>query len=157
MRNSKKAFSLVELLAVLMITGIGVTLFSVVFINNWFAYEDRINRANLLNETNQIIDQMSFEGRNSKQVEIANGADKTTVTYYSALDNSLIIFELHSDGTVTLTKSGKTRTLTTHLDFANSSLTQLNGEDVTVNLTLKDMAGTRDIHVTAGSEILIRN
>ena len=161
MRCSRKGFSLVELLAVLMITGIGATLFSVVFVNNWFAYEDRINRANLLNESNQIIDQMSFEGRNAKLVDVVTGADKTTVTYTNAVDSSLVLFELHTDGTLTMTKNKNTRNLTTHLDYVNSSIVQEGATNfnfkLIVSLALKDGAGTRDIHVTAGSEIYLRN
>ena len=48
MLRSARGFTTVEILTVLVLTAIGMVFLNSVFLSNWAAYEDRIERANLL-------------------------------------------------------------------------------------------------------------
>lgn len=159
MLRSNKGFSLFEIITVVLITGLGMTLFSVVFVNNWTAYEDRINHANLMNEANQILDEMSYEARKSKQIDLVQTGTTKTITFFSGLDNTTSVVVMRDDGTVTLTRGGTTKTMTTHLDFAGTEIIRdaTVGRNLQINLDLKDFAGTREFHVRTATEVQPRN
>lgn len=156
MLRSPKGVSLFEVLIVVLLTGLGMALFSTVFVNNWFAYENRIVHANLMNEANTVLDTMTAEGRLSRQIDLGGSASQRTATFYSGLDGSTSVLTLFNDGRVTFAKSGATKTLTTHLDLANSSLTS-NARSLQVRLALTDIAGTRPVRVSGETEVLPRN
>ncbi len=159
MLRNQRGFTLTEIILVLVIFAIGFGLFNSVFINNWFAYEDRIKRANLWSEANLFFEDMSFEGRNSRLIEIANGPDSKTVTFTSTDSPPVLtVFTLTSAGTMSRARGNMSKDYGTHADFAACDFSfGIDRKDVLVNLKLKDTIFTRDIHITTSTEIMARN
>lgn len=157
MHRSNKAFSLTEIVVVILIFGVGIGLFHTVFVNNWSAYEDRIRRANLWSEANRFFELLSIDARNAQLVNIALIGNAKTVSLTNAVaPNALTTYSILNNGNLIRAQNNDVRVLSTHAVFANSDFTQ-NGRNLRVNLELQDSVFTRDIHISAETEILLRN
>lgn len=152
--TSRRGFTLIEILAALLVSGVFISIFASVFINNWRVFEERMAQANLWFEANQIVDILSREVRHSRQIDISNSGK--TATIYNAIDSSVSTYSIKSEGTFEYVLGGVTRTVSDNLDFALSSFS-LNGRNLIVRLTLRDDALDKKVSVTSESEILPRN
>ncbi len=157
MHRSNKAFSLTEIVVVILIFGVGIGLFHTVFVNNWSAYEDRIRRANLWSEANRFFELLSIDARNARLINIALIGNAKTVSLTSAVaGNPVTTYSITNNGNLNRAQNNQVQVLSTHIDFANSNFTQ-NGQNLIINLQLQDSVFTRNIRITAETEILLRN
>ncbi len=157
MLRANKAFTLTEVVVAILIFGIGIGLFHSVFVNNWSAYEDRIRRANLWSEANQCFEQLSIDTRNARLINIAITATTKTLSLTSAVAPSLVTtYLITNTGNLNRIHNSEVQVFSTHAVFANSNFTQ-NGQNLIVDLELQDSIFTRDIHIRASTEVLLRN
>ncbi len=71
MFKANRAFSLIEVMTVLVILAIMLAIFHTVFITNWMAVQDRIIRADLWMDANRIVDLITEDVRVSDRFEIS--------------------------------------------------------------------------------------
>jgi len=156
MRRAQHGFTMTEIVVTLLIIGVGIGLFSSVFISNWGALEDRIKRANLATEASQLFEQMSIDGRNSRSIDVTATAISISGAFTNAVDNSVVTYSISDTGTITRAKGATIKIFSTHGVLADSNFTK-NGKNLLINLRLKDDVFMRPIHITTSIEILPRN
>lgn len=157
MCRANKGFTLTEIVVVVLIFGIGVGLFNTIFINNWSAYEDRIARANLWNQANQFLEELSLEARNSKTIEVTATASNKSIILTNAGDDSVVTtFTLTDTGTLSRLKNETTKVFSTQAVFSKSAFTK-GTKNLNVDLQLSDTVLGRIIHINASTEVLLRN
>ncbi|OQX79896.1 MAG: hypothetical protein B6D56_06145 [Candidatus Omnitrophica bacterium 4484_70.1] len=160
-RSKKKGFTLVEIVTVLTIIGIGSVILFQTFIFNWSAFEREIARIDLDLEANQIIEQISFDIRIGEQKSISTGGDTLILTFPSGAQATyrFLFNPATGENELQMIKGGVTTTLSQNIDLANSNF-QDNTESVIVNLTLvKELFGIRrtQIVVRRNIEVFLRN
>lgn len=158
MRPKSKGFTLTEVLVTLIIFGIGMAMFNTIFVTNWVAYEDRIKRADLWGEINQVFEQMTFDGRNSRQFAVTNNAASKSVAFTNAVDNTITTYTIQNDGTITRTSGTDTRMISSHAVFGDSNFaSSADNKGLKADLTLSDNVIVRNINVRSTTEIALRN
>lgn len=153
---SKKGFSLTEIVVVVLIFGIGIGLFNTVFINNWSAYEDRIERANLWSEANQFFEAMSVEGRNAQLIAVTTTGNAKTAVFTNAATNTLTTFVITDTGELRRLKNAEIKIFGKHANFAQSNFTR-NNRALIVELQLQEVVLNHPVNIFASTEILPRN
>ncbi len=156
MFHSNKGFSLTEIVVVVLIFGVGIGLFNMVFINNWSAYEDRIGRANLWTEANQFFEAMSVEGRNAKLITVTTTTNAKTTEFTNVASDAITTFTITDTGELRRVKNAETKIFGTHAVFAQSSFTR-NNRGLIVELQLQQGVLQHTINIFASIEILPRN
>ncbi len=155
----REAFTLVELLTVIVILGVMIVTFHLVFVTNWVTSLDRVTRATLWQESNAAMESLTRDGRQSRQMDVAEDADAGTKTAVILDAQSQLVATYVMDNQGKLQRSdvaGNLSILSDHVDFANSKFEKM-GRTLRVNLALKDDVFSRVIHVSTSTEIFPRN
>lgn len=154
-KKNQKAFTLVEIIVVVLIIGVLGGVLYTIFFTNWFAFEDRIARANLWSEVDVIFETISSEARNQDQITV-NGNPCGSVAILAGGSAQPIIYTMNNNGDLTVNRGAGDIVLTNHLDFANSSFCA-EGEALRINLTLEDQLITRRVEIRTSTEVFPRN
>ena len=154
--SGRGGFTLTEIMAALLITGVGVGLFGTVFVNNWSAYEERIRRANMWSEATQLFESMSTVGRNSRVINVTRTPAVVSATFMNADPTIITTFTIAADGTVSRVLGADIKIFSTRAVLADSDFTK-NGKDLIVDLVLRDTIFVRNINITAATEVSPRN
>lgn len=153
----KSSFTLVELVTVVAVIGIGSALFYLIFILNWSSFDNLIARVDLRQEANQIIEKISFEGRWAERKNIPH--DKTLVLFFP--DGTSTTYTFTSEGELQRLRGTTITILSRNVDFSNSSFEdEVGGVEVNsfiVNLVLEEDVFGRRIEVRSSTEIYLRN
>lgn len=158
---NRKAFTLVELLVVMVIIAVILGGLFRFFIANWFAYEDRMVRADLWHEANEIIEIMTRDGRVAKTIQATDDAAVKSVLMRDISDNIIAVYSLTPDGQIQMDRGGdadKLKILSRNLDFDGSEFSQ-DGIDraLKVNLRLETELFLRTVRIETSTEIFPRN
>ena len=159
----KKIFTLIELVVVLAIIGIGASLFYSVFLLNWISFESQIAQANLWQEAQLALQKISFDVRVAKEIDITNKS--ITLTFP---DNSTLIYTITPSGELQRIQTETISVISDKIDY-NSSCFHFESEDCSVEetadnvkslkifLTLSENVFNREIKVTTSTQIFCRN
>ena len=151
------AFTLIELLTVIAILGVLVSVTHIVFMTNWMANHDRIARADLWQEANTIMEYVSLDGRQSRTIAVTPSAGVNTAVLTDKDGGTLAAYVMNSKGEFQMSRGGGSfKTLSTHLDFVNSSFSN-NGKALSLHLVLTDRIWNRIINVDTSTEVYPRN
>lgn len=156
---SKKSFTLVEMLTVLAIIGIGIALFYSVFFLNWSAFDKEIARVDLWQEANEIIDRISLDIKSAEQVDFNDNRgspsffDSITLTFP---DGNSSIYTITNAGEFQLDTGGGAVGLSQNIDYNNSFFVD-NPQSVKLNLALENDVLGRRVKVRTSTEACLRN
>ncbi len=160
MSSGKSAFTLVEMLVVIVIIGTAISIFYSTLFLYWPAFDEFVTRINLWEESDKIIEIISPEVRalhditieNEKKVTLSD-KDNTTIAAYIIDASGAFIVRKSGSGDVVLSNS---------LDLNGSSF----GENIegssgkktlVVNLALSEQGLRRRVRIATSTEIMPRN
>ena len=155
-RHPNKAFTLMEILVVLVISIVGIGLFHRVFVVNWNAYQNRITQADLWQESNAIVEAITLDGRSARRVNIVDGGTAKEAQLMDIDDNLIATYRMENNGDFEVQKDGGVRTFSRNLDFINSSFTETGGA-LRLDLALQQETFIYPIKVITSVEIYPRN
>lgn len=154
---NKKGVSLVEMLVVVVIVGIAMATFYLVFLKNWEAFDILITRANLAQELDTVVDKIIYDARGSQTINIVNPKEVRFV------DPSNIArtyrFNQNPPQVQLLQGNNPSIILSNSLDFANSSFSNVgtNSKTIQVQLSLLENIFGKNINVQSSFQVYRRN
>lgn len=151
MPQTKQGFTLVELITVLAIIGIGMALFYSTLFVNWVSLEKQLSLIDLQMEADKIIEMLSFDGKFAQQFT-ATGSQVT----FSYPSSSPITYTITSAGELEKTDASGTSVISEYIDNTNSSFVQA-GNSLQVNLTLNDFVLGKRVELEVFTQICPRN
>lgn len=155
--KGRTAFSLMEIVTVLVIVGVSIPLFYTVFVTNWLAFQDRIIRADLWMDADMIIDAIAKDLRSAKSFDVSsdNGDQVLTIT---DLNGASTVYAMRASGIFEYQRPASPgfSVLSRHIFMPNSFM-QKSGDTLQVNLVLEDNLFFRDIRIETSTEIYPRN
>lgn len=159
--RGNRGITLTEVLVALAVLGVFLSVFYSVFIVNWFAFDERIHRADLLHETNRIIELISVDGRNAATIDFNTLANKKEIVLKDSLDEIIASYSMLDTGQVQYDSAGDGQgivVLSKNLDFSKSQFAQVSlGKSFVVSLALEEQLFTRKISTNTSVEIFQRN
>lgn len=156
--RSKRSFSLVELITVLAIIGVGIGIFYSVLFVNWESLERQLTLIDLQMEADRIIERVSFDGRYASDLAVSEDGKSVTFDYLTGGGNP-VTYDLLANGHIQRTLQGSpTENVSEYIDFNNSFFVR-NGNILEVNLMLNDnVFGRREaVVLRASTQISPRN
>lgn len=162
------AFSLTEMLTVVVMIAIMGGVIFTVFVTNWEALEDQISRTDMWHEANEIVETMTFDGRVAKLITVGNDAGGNQVAdIFDRNDTLIASYKMAPDGRFFIERNGTTKVLSNRIDFTNSRFIKGavtidgvsfdTGDSIWVQLTLTDALIRRNISINTTTEIFPRN
>lgn len=133
-RMNKRGISLVEILTVLAIVGIGSGLFYSVFYVNWIAFEKQLALADLQLEADEIMETIAIDVRYSVDFIVEEGGKEVSITLPQ---DEIVTYTVTEAGEVSRTKAETTKTFTSRADYDASIFTDV-GNYLAFDLTLFD-------------------
>ena len=150
----REGFTLVEMITVLAIFGIGSALFYTTFVNNWRILDDQLVRVNLWHDANSIVGSVSGNGRGARTISLFEDPVSKTATL-ELYDTSIVVYTMSSNGRLVMTKGGATELLTDRVDFTLSSFESFQNS-LKFILVLQDDSFGRKITATTSTQIFPR-
>lgn len=156
--NQSAALTLVETLTAMAILSVALIFFQAVLKTSWFAYQDRIARANLWQEANEVAEKLTDDGRLAGQIDIATASDGTqSASFLDREDNLFVTYLITVNGELQVDRGGgNVDVLTTHVDSVESFF-QKDGKSLIVNLALQDATFSRMARIETSWEVFPRN
>lgn len=159
--HSRRAFTLTEMLAVvLMIAVMGGVVFAV-FVTNWEALEDQITRSDMWHEANAAVEVMTTDGRLAKSVTVVDddGNGNQVADFFNRHDELIASYMISPDGRLLEQRDGGSQVLSSRIDAVRSQFVKdaTTGSGVRVELTLTDQLIRRQISISTATEIFPRN
>lgn len=151
----KKSFTLTEIVTVLVVIGIGLSLFYSVFLLNWSSLDREVARINLWQDANKVIDRISFEGRVARNISFINS--KSVTFSFLEVATAPVTYTITPGGEFQRSQGVATSTLSQNIDYANSLFEVTTGGSLEVTLTLQEDVFGKRIEVKTYTEILPRN
>ena len=158
-KKTERGLTLVEIIVVLVIISIFGGVFYSTMMINWSSCAERMARAQLWNEANDIVEKISQEGRFTREIDVVQdfSSGVQTATLLDWQDQTIATYTMSSKGTLEVVKPQATpMILTSNLDFDNSAFTK-NGKSLRMDLALIDEGITRKVSINTQTEIYPRN
>lgn len=152
---SLAGFTLVEIIAVLAIIGIGIGLFYTVLYVNWTSFEQQLSLIDLQMEADMILERIVFDGKFANQFAVTSDQKSVTLSF---LDGTNVIYTLTPTGGITRfdSGSGSLFVIAQNIDFTPSSF-QSQGNYLQTTLTfVADILGNR-VELNVATQIMPRN
>lgn len=153
-RLSLTGFTLVEMLTVLAVIGIGMGLFYSVFYLNWSSFEKQLALIDLGQEANRIIETISFDGRIISDIDVAEDSKTVNLTSRDLDGNILSSITYVITGQGQICRDGQI--LSENIEFDNSSFTKV-GNSLVVELLLTDDVFGQGVQLPVKTQIFARN
>ena len=151
----KRGMTLVEIVTVIAVIGVGIGIFYTTFLQNWWAFDDQLTRINLWQDANEITRLFTDDARASRQLAVATTTDVSTATL-TLPDGSSVVYSMRANGIFEITRAGATAILSQNVDFNNSSFEQV-GNSLRLVLTLNDdILFGRRVAVTTSTQAFSR-
>lgn len=151
--NRIRGFSLVEIVTVLAVIGIGIGLFYSVFFLNWSLFEKQLTLVDLGQEADRIMEMISFDARVANQINVS--PDKRTATFIFRDINGNIVNII----TYTLILPDQiqrgNQILSENIDFADSSFEEV-GNSLVVELLLEDDVFGQSVNLPVKTQVFSR-
>lgn len=153
-----RGFSLVELVVVLVIVGIGGTMFFSVFYTNWNGFDTCIMSVNLQQELDDIFENITQDGRLCNTFVITENASSKTVELFDHADvpNSIASYTILDTGDFTIDRGSGARLMSKSIDFVNSKFEDKD-DYLVIELALRQQGMNGEINVKGAVQIYPRN
>jgi prepilin-type N-terminal cleavage/methylation domain-containing protein len=157
-----RGFTLLEILAALVITTVSIAFFYTVLTTNWQSYNDYISRSDLREECDIILEMISLSGRETRRIEVARNIDQQSASMFDFDNKPLMTFVMSSDGVFKMVRPGGAESiLSRQMDYARSSFQKTgesqDGDSLIVNLALQEKGLFRNVTIEGSTEIFPRN
>lgn len=149
-------FTLVELITVLVIIGIGIGLFYAVLFVNWNAYETHLTLIDLQMDADTIIEMISFDGKYARQITVSGNWKSVTFQFPDPAAEPAITYSFIMPNQLQKTVSSNTAVISSYVVFADSSFRPL-GNLLEVNLVLADAVFGKKVRLRDTTQIFPRN
>lgn len=151
----KRGFTIVEIITVLAIIGIGMGLFYSVFFVNWSSFEKQLTLIDLQMEADNIIEMLSFDAKFARQFTVTNGK-QIDFSFCDPTNNTPLTYALTTPGEIQKTQGSTTQVISEYIDYNNSSFTRT-GDYLQVDLRLRDDVLGREVELDISTQISPRN
>lgn len=156
-RGKKNGFTFVEILVVVIIVAISIVFYKTVFLSNWSAFDERLIRDNLWQESNVIIETITNDARKAHQINIDQEQGDQSAVLIGRDNNTIATYIIKMDGSLLIINdAGAVITLSEHVDVVKSSFAK-QGNALYVTLSLKDQLFNKEVVIQTTSEIYPRN
>jgi len=158
----KRAFSLVELIVVLAIIGIGIGMFYSTLFVNWTSFEKQTSLIDLQMEADKITELISNDGKNAQEIKVAPGGKQVTFCYSEPVTcTPSIKYQLTGTGGVPgkierLLDAGTPTEISKYIDVGNSNFSEANS-CLDVYLLLFDTVFGDRIELRVSTQVFPRN
>ncbi|HBR14535.1 MAG TPA: hypothetical protein DD723_03195 [Candidatus Omnitrophica bacterium] len=149
----KKAFTLVELIVVVLILGIGTAMFYSVLSMNWMASEQHITRSDMWQELNRVVETANADGRRSNLITVSN---PLSVIFSDNNGTVIATYTITAGGLIQRDTGTGPVTLSEKADQTNSSFV-INGRSVIMTLVLQENVMGDPVQARTSVEIFPRN
>jgi len=150
--KSLQGFTLIEIITVVAIIGIGAGLFYSLFLMGWSAFDSELTRVNLWQELTEIIQQVSFDARAAQSM---NFVDDKEITF-SFFDGNSTTYKITLDGEFQQIRGGNTTVFSYNVAYNNSSFGRV-GDSLKMNLTLVERTLRGEVVARTSTKICPRN
>ena len=152
---SMAGFTLVEIIAVLAIIGIGISLFYTVLYVNWTSFEKQLSLIDLQMEADMILERIVFDGKVANQFAVTPDQKSVTLSF---LDGTNTIYTLTPAGGITQFDSvrGSVFTIAQNIDYNQSSFQSQGNYFNTTLVSVADVLGRR-VELNVATQIMPRN
>ena len=154
----KRAFTLVEMVTVLAIIGIGAALLYAIFFLNLASFEKQLSLIDLQMDADKIIEILSFDCKRANTVDVSADGKQVDFAFPEPGTNppvSYLFTDAPSPG-ILRRISGVDSVISQNIDYANSSFSR-QGDSLTIDLLLEDNVFRRGMTVRVETLILPRN
>ncbi len=151
--GNKRGISLVEILTVLAIVGIGSGLFYSVFYVNWIAFEKELALADLQLEADEIMEAVAIDVRYSVDFIVAEGGKEVAI---QLPQDVIVTYTVTEAGEVSRTKDETTKIFSPRADYDASIFTDI-GNYLAFDLTLFDTIAGHRLALSVSTQAYPRN
>lgn len=151
--SQKKAFTLIELIVVVLILGIGTAMFYSVLSMNWIASEQHITRSDIWQELNTIVETANADGRKSNAMTVSNPFSLVFLDNNGAV---IATYTITAGGLIQRDTGAGPVTLSEKVDQTNSSFVT-SGRSVIMTLVLQGDVMGDPVQARTSVEIFPRN
>lgn len=152
--KTKRGFSLIEIVTVLAVMGIGMGLFYSIFYLNWSSFEKQLALANLGQEADRIMETISLDGRLVTEIHVAENNKTVTLTLRD-LEGEIvdtIIYTITGGGQI----QRNDQVLSENIEFSDSIFRRV-GSSLVVELLLRDDVFGQNVQLPVQTQIFPRN
>ena len=151
--------TLIEMLTVLVIFVVIAAVIYTTMFSNWLTFDDRMARADMWHEANEIFETITDISRNAKSISVAVAPDGEKTAIVTDTDDATVAtYVVTVDGKFQIVHAGgAVQTLTENLDASNSDLVELTTKSLYVKLAFQKELFRRTIHFETATEVLVRN
>ncbi|MBP7217245.1 MAG: prepilin-type N-terminal cleavage/methylation domain-containing protein [Candidatus Omnitrophica bacterium] len=156
----RRAFSLFELVVVIIIIGIGIAMFYSTLLTNWAAYEKRVSDIDLQMEGDRIVEFISNDAKSAREIRVTPDGKQVTLCYSSDCATATIFRITGADRVERSTDGGATYTEISRYLNTNRSIFSMVGNRLNrleVNLLLRDIVFGETVNLTVTTQIFPRN
>ena len=155
-RGVKRGFSLIELITVLAIIGIGIGIFYNTLFVNWTSFEKQVGLIDLQMEADKITELIFNDGKNAQEIQVAAGGKQVTLCYSDPCTTS-IQYRLTGVGIERSLDSGATfAEISRYANSTDSNFRPLNS-CLEVDLLLRDTVFGDRIELRVSTQVFPRN
>lgn len=153
--KKRAGFTFVEVITVLLIIGIGISLFYNILYINWNSFEKQLSLIDLQMESDMLLENIAFDGKFSRLFTVA--ADRKSVMF-TFPGGATVTYAFASTGNITRadSASGTVSTLAHNIDYTNSSFASLGNYFNTTLVAVGDALGRR-VDLSVVTQIMPRN
>lgn len=148
----KKSFTLVEMITVLAIIGVGSGLFYFVFFMNFASFDSQIASIDLWQNTNEITEKISLDVRFAEDINFID--NKNVILSFPS--GEPVTYTITPEGNFQRIRGEIVSTLSQNIDFANSFFNETS-QSLIVTLTLQDYVFGKKVEVKTATEVCLRN
>jgi len=141
-------FTLVELITVIAILGIGMGLFYSIFYLNWTSFEKQLTLNDLVQEADRIMERISFEVKGAYQIDVSD--DKTVSLTYA--NGAIVSYTINDQGQILRNN----QILSEYINSNSSSFAEVSNSLV-VELLLEDDVLGQVVQLPVETQIFKRN
>lgn len=155
--KSNGGFTLIETVTVLAIMAVLSAVFYLVFMTNAVAFDDRLARANMWQQANEIMETLTADGRLSQDITVVvNGDGSQSAQLVDGLSQPLATYTITVDGRLTQLKNGVTKVLSDKINVAQSNFVE-QGEGLRFQLAMQEPLFRRVANIQTSTEVYPRN
>ncbi|MCA9407975.1 MAG: prepilin-type N-terminal cleavage/methylation domain-containing protein [Candidatus Omnitrophica bacterium] len=153
--KSIEGFTLVEMIVVLLIFGVGMAAFSLTLSTYWTATDTHVKRSDIYQELNTIIERVSFDGRSAQIIDVVNS--KNTI-FIDDTGNIIVQYKITSSDEFQQIPNGTGTpiVLSKAIDAAQSGFIDT-GKGILLDIHMKDDSFGKPINISTQTEIFPRN
>ncbi len=150
----KRGFSLVELLIVLIIIGIGIAMFYSTLYVNWTSFEKQVSSIDLQMEADKISEVISDDGRYAKTFSVLSGGKQA---HFEFPDSTTVDYFLTPQGQIQRSLNGAAAYNVSEFVDYNNSLFKMSNSCLVGDIALSDIVFGQKTQLSFSVQVFPRN